>query len=167
MSGLTSQRVERVVLGLLHWMKHEPLSATSKYVRTKYHGRTEGRTDMPKLKVIVCNLANETLKALLCYGTIKMIPVVVIPNSNILAPCNMQNASSLRTDFVTERQKDRHDEEESLFSQVFKRDITLHSCSTWLYGYNNEHKLFPHLTIGVNTLQYNCTLGFSTQTILT
>jgi len=76
---------------------------------------------------------------MLCYGTIKMTHLVIIPNSNTVPPCNTQNASSLRTDCVTERQTDRHDEDESLFSQVFKRDITLHFFSTWLYCYYNEH----------------------------
>jgi hypothetical protein len=75
---------------------------------------------MPELIVVVCNFANEPNKALFCYGTLKLTPLVIITNSNIVPPCHEQKASSLRRDLVTERRTDRHDEDESLFSSSFQ-----------------------------------------------
>ena len=102
---------------------------------------------MTELIIVVCNFSNELIKALLRYEILKLTPLVTVTSINILPSCNKQIASSLQTDLVTESQTKREDEGESLFSQVFKRDITLHSCCTWLYCYYNEHKLSPHFTM--------------------
>jgi len=51
---------------------------------------------MPELIVVVCNFANEPTETLLCYGTLKLTPLLIVTNSNILPPCNKQNTIPCR-----------------------------------------------------------------------